>query len=632
MAAEIVKRRSLPVEEVKMCPEENRPQYRNGAGECSCLEFPIQAVWFGLLAGFLEVVVWTVQKTWFDPFGYLGRDVIWMAPLANAIVFLLPGLLLALAAYLFPGRLVHFCGTFLPAFLAVSSLLFLTYQLHPVAAIPLALGLAYQTARWARNRSSAFNSLVHRSFGWLVMLLLALIAAAQGFRFVGERSALADLPVSPAKSPNILLIVLDTVRAESLSLHGYEKPTTPNLEEFARSGAYFESAWSTSPWTLPSHASLFTGRYPHELSSGWYAPLDDTFPTLAEVLSGFGYFTSGFVANTPYCSYETGLDRGFAHYEDYSISAGEVLRSSSLIRRSMLQFFDLRRAFGQYDLLGRKNAAEINDAFLNWLDRAPRKPFFAFLNYFDAHDPYLPPSLPEALDSYTVDEYRLLCSWWFMDKGNLSPRETRVARDAYERSIAYMDGQIANLLDELRSREVLDDTVVVITSDHGEMFGEQGLYGHGNCLYRPVLEVPLLIVYPSSVPQGLRVSKPVSLRDIPATLIDLSGQEEVTTFPGISLTRFWQRSWDEDGEGLILSEIAAPCRVPPDHGRSPVAKGRMQAILRAGQRYIKNLATGSEELYDLQADPSELNNLIQDPERSKGLIELRLTLEEIASE
>jgi len=127
--------------------------------------------------------------------------------------------------------------------------------------------------------------------------------------------------------PNVLLIVLDTVRAKSLGLYGYGRPTTPRLERLARYGTVFKSAFSTAPWTLASHATMFTGRYPHELSTGFLSPLDTTYLTLAELFTSEGYQTAGFAANTFYASQEFGLSRGFTHYEDYRVSGRQVLDS-----------------------------------------------------------------------------------------------------------------------------------------------------------------------------------------------------------------------------------------------------------------------------------------------------------------
>ena len=127
----------------------------------------------------------------------------------------------------------------------------------------------------------------------------------------------------PAGSPNVLLIVLDTVRADHLSLYGYPRPTTPNLERLARRGIRFDQARAAAPWTLASHANMFTGRWPHELAVEWMRPLRGDVPTLAEYLGSLGYATAGFAGNTFYCSYDSGLDRGFTHYEDYVLDGAQ---------------------------------------------------------------------------------------------------------------------------------------------------------------------------------------------------------------------------------------------------------------------------------------------------------------------
>ncbi len=137
-------------------------------------------------------------------------------------------------------------------------------------------------------------------------------------------------PSPSAAAPNVLFIVLDTVRADRLSLYGYDRPTTPALERWARQGILFSEARATAPWTLASHASLFTGRWPRELGVKWLTPLGTTVPTLAEYFGSRGYATAGFVANLIYCSYDTGLDRGFTHYEDYVLERLMALRTACL--------------------------------------------------------------------------------------------------------------------------------------------------------------------------------------------------------------------------------------------------------------------------------------------------------------
>ena len=216
--------------------------------------------------------------------------------------------------------------------------------------------------------------------------LLAVAATSWGWDRYLEVSAKTKLPPSSPDAPNVLMIVLDTVRAQNLNLYGYHRPTMPKLEQIAKTGVFFEQAVSPAPWTLPSHASMFTGRHPHELSADWTTPLDATYPTLAEILYQHGYVTAGFVANKIYCSYESGLNRGFMHYEDYLVSPGQLIRSSAL-GREITNNLDLRQRFKYYDDLGGKSAERLNHDFLSWLSRQEQGPFFAFLNYFDAHNP-----------------------------------------------------------------------------------------------------------------------------------------------------------------------------------------------------------------------------------------------------
>jgi arylsulfatase A-like enzyme len=173
---------------------------------------------------------------------------------------------------------------------------------------------------------------------------------------------------------------------------------------------------------------------------------------------------------------------------------------------------------------------------------------------------------------------------------------------------------------------------VIVTSDHGELFGEHGLFIHGNCLYRRVLQVPLLISYPSGLPSDIRVSNAVSLRDIPATVLDLIGAEENQPFPGSSLARYWRPGTKvEPSSEVVLSELAGPARIPADQGRSPVSEGPMKALVINGKQYIRNYGNGSEELYDFACDPEELHDLSQVAKSQEDLKGFRRFLEEILS-
>src|SRR6202040_2713559 len=206
----------------------------------------------------------------------------------------------------------------------------------------------------------------------------------------------------------------------------------------AKTGVRFEHVISTAPWTLPSHASMFTGRYPHELSVQWHAPLDSTYPTLAEVLAARGYLTAGFVANTVYCSSESGLNRGFAHYEDFTVSAKQILPNSSLVEK-IADHDTVRRIGFSEESFGRKTAERINSDVLNWLaHKDPQRPFFAFLNYFDAHAPYAP---PKPFDSQ-FGSRQPSSNPRVKPSEKWSQSEVQAELDAHDGAIAYLDQQL----------------------------------------------------------------------------------------------------------------------------------------------------------------------------------------------
>lgn len=443
------------------------------------------------------------------------------------------------------------------------------------------------------------------------------------------------IPISgDPERKNVILIVLDTVRADHLGLYGYVRDTTPNLAKLASRGVRFDRAFSTAPWTAPSHAGLFTGRWPHELSIGWDRPLDSTHATLAEVLAGAGYSTAGFVANTTYCSYETGLDRGFAHYEDYDVTLRGVLLCSSLVERS-LNFVHKHPALANRLGLGglsagdRKDAARINHDFLGWLDGrgTTNRPFFAFINYYDAHHPYLAPDLeagtPFGSKPDSPRDFRLLKTWWERDKLGISRDDLALALDSYDRCIAYLDDQLGRLFEELRRRGELDRSVVIVTSDHGEHLGERDLFGHGCSVYRPELHVPLVVVVPGSCPASRAIDGPVSLRDVPATVFDLAGLPGSSPFPGRSLARAWKGG--NESSDFVLSEVNSPPDDDPNRGRSPAAGGPMTSAVRGDYHYIK-AGDGREELFDLRRDPAERDDLAGRPDLAAVLDDFRAGL------
>jgi arylsulfatase A-like enzyme len=446
-------------------------------------------------------------------------------------------------------------------------------------------------------------------------LLILLAALSSGRRAVGEARAAAGLPSPPPGARNVVLIVWDTVRASYTSLHGYQRDTTPHLAEWARKGVRYDLALAPAPWTFPSHSTFFTGQWPFRLNSQWKYTLDAADPTLAEYLSSRGYQTAGFVANTDCCNYETGLDRGFAHYEDYATTPRSLLGrtvAGKWILENLLSFGD------HYDKkwigLQSRGAREINGAFLDWLGRRrPDRPFFAFLNYFDAHAPYIAPAGQQGrfgIRPTTPGDYRILADFVTMDKNRISKRDVWLARDCYHDCIAFLDSQLGRLLDELQGQGLLEKTDVIITSDHGEEFGEHLFFGHSRNTNLDAIGVPLVILSPRA-PGGRVVSSPVSLRDLPATVVDLLGLSAGSPFPGRSLTAYWGPGTGPfpgiTSPALTEQAEAAAFQSRPSPGREH--PGFQMSLVASGHHYIRH-GMGLEQLYDLRVDPSERVNLM----------------------
>ena len=573
------------------------------------------AIWFALAAGLVEAALLVAHDRQIHGFIYLSPHLVWMAPAANLVWFGAGLLLLALVSMVLPSFRSPRAALAAGLFLSALSILLLSSQLHRLAAVLIAAGVAYQGSRFLQARLESFDRLVRRTLPLLAATVLLLGGAMAGRGMVAERRELRDLPQARAGAPNVILLVLDTVRKASMSLYGYGRPTTTALERWARRGVRFDHAITTASWTLPSHASMFNGRLPSEMSAGWLTPLDETHPVLAERLKTDGYRTAGFVANLLYCNRSFGLDRGFIHYEDYRVSPGELLINSS-IGRALTEVRLLRSITGHYDIVGRKPGASITDRFLAWQAENRDRPYFAFLNYFDAHQPYLPPAdLAGRFGPVDNRNFGLLELRPYMGKIEdaetaLTPDQVRAEQNAYDATLAYLDREMDRLLSELERQGQLENTIVIITSDHGEQFMEHGLMDHGNSLYRFATEVPLLVIGGPGVPAGTVVNRPVSLMDLPATVMDLTGARG-SAFPGQTLRSVWNGT--SDSARLVISETWGPG-----------SNRRFKSVIADDYHAIWSI--DSAELYRWSADPEEKDNLAPAPEGS-SLSGLRRKLE-----
>ncbi len=549
----------------------------------------------GAFFGFIELALLGIER--FMLFGVImrSREVVWMTPLGYAVGFGLLGLLLALVSRRRGLRPTTAVGIFV--FLACVSLLLLyNGRLHPIAQLALAAGVTVQAVRLTGRRGASLARAARRWAGALAVLIAGIALVSLGGGWLRERRALATLPAARPGAPNVLLIILDTVRSLDLSLYGYERPTTPALSRLATTGVTFDRAVSAAPWTVLSHATIFTGQLLHVHHADWYSRLDPAVPTLAAILRQQGYRTGGFSANETHAGWEFGFARDFIHFEDHDVSLPEVLDATTLGKflsdhvrtRSLLDF---------WDLVGRTTAEDVNEKTLSWLDRSGDRPFFLFLNYFDAHTPRMPPEPFAGQFGASRPNASLRARLRGFVYASSRPQRSK---NAYDASIAYIDNRIGQLLDSLRQKGLLENTLIIVTSDHGEQFGEPGLQSHANSLYFPALYVPLVLSMPGTIPANQRIEAPATLRDLAATILDIAGVHSGPGVPGVTFARYWHEM-----PGVVPTPIISEITGLPNLGKKvPVGRGDMVSLVQDSLPYIRN-GDRVEELYSIPRDPTE---------------------------
>lgn len=587
------------------------------------------AAWFGLVTGLIEGAAFMfLQKFYWLNRNVLLMDVsieiIWISAVFNLILFSIIGVVLAVSFRPF-RRLQHiFVYVFLFSFLAIFDwlALMLSKRMYYYAIFAIAVGLAVTFTRWFRKREAAILRFWRRSLPWVVAAAVLALVGIEGGILLRERSAIANLPPAAAGSQNVLIIVIDTLRADHLSSHGYARPTSPNIDRVAREGVLFENAFATSSWTPPSHASMLTGRYPGEHGLEWDNPralFDSPYPTLSEALLTRGYRTGAFSANQTWFTRPMGFGRGFIQFEDFFHSIGDMA-FRTLFGRAIEQV--ILRRLGYEDAPSRKRASDINRSVLRWIERDREKPFFAFLNYIDCHDPYLPPQ-PYRSKFSKLEHPGGMLNWRLgRHHPQMTPEQLQGEIDAYDGAIAYVDDYVGQLLAEIQKRGLAENTLVVITSDHGESFGEHDLFLHANALYRELIQVPLIIWQPGQVPAGVRFAQPVTNAALPATVMDLIGGQDQTLFPGPPLTKFWKNAEAHTEWPYPLAEMAQQPWAPETF---PVYHGSMKSLVSPQWHYILHKRFDTE-LYDFRNDAQEAHNLAGRPEMEDVVTQFRSLL------
>lgn len=555
-------------------------------------EVLVVAMWFGVVGGLLEGAAhWIYQITpvlsYGERFHPVDLNTLWTSPLVDIFLFGMIACVLLPALWILRKRDWRFEIIVFTA-LICNALLVGTGRIRMGGAVVLAVGLGTVASHWMNRAAMAF---LRRSLIPLLCIALLTFAAVQMGDSIWEKAQIARLPAAPPNAPNVLLIVLDTLRADRLSAYGYGRPTTPFLDEYARRGVLFERAFANSSWTMPSHTSLFTGRFPFQHGVDLWN-YDGRFATLAQVMAARGYATVGFSANEWPCTRASGLGVGFIKCESiYNGPLDTFLRTfyGRRLAASANNYYD------EVDEWGRPSAEEINGRFLGWLDRRPTKPFFAFLNYMEAHGPYHPL--------------------------RLQPGREQIIPAAYEGKVTHLDEQLRNLFDQLRSRGLDKNLLVIITADHGQSLGEHGLFGHRSSLYLDQIHVPLLMVWPGKIPAGLRVSDVVGLQAVPGTIGELASLGR-NVFPGGSLTGCW--TGGACGDESVLSELS----FPESRSGKSLRPIWIKSLITSRRHFILE-QNGQVELYDWPSDPREARNLADSPEERSAIETLGTKLAEM---
>jgi len=471
------------------------------------------------------------------------------------------------------------------------------------------------------------------------------------------------------RQPDILLLVLDTLRADRLSSYGYARETSPHLDAFAETGVLFERAISPAQWTIPAHASFFTGEYPTtHRSTQIYDKLSDEQPTLAEVLRREGYETVGFCNNPLLGVVDNRLDRGFEAFYNYggAFPTRPAIADSRpkplgrlaqrIVRLLRRVTSPLQDSFAHSDVLLRialhpriiplwrrylsfkGNTIQSMGDLLGYLrarrDNSARRPLFAFLNLMETHLPFGPRprfvrkfaswfrhdrEAREFMERYNHEHYR----WMIPLTEPLTALQDRAINDLYDAEVAYEDHLLRRVYGYLEDPEVRDNTMVIVTSDHGEGLNHHHFVGHSLVAYDDLVRIPLVVSYPKLYPAGRRVTRPVSARRIFHAALEAAGVDAVhgpsdnrapIDIVGLSLTS--AVNGPDTEEGVVFTEAYTPdtlITLMQNEDPDAIDVFRCRSMRRAVYRGSHKLITvGDEpdELFDVVRDPGEVDNLI----------------------
>ncbi|HOO78296.1 MAG TPA: sulfatase [bacterium] len=412
-------------------------------------------------------------------------------------------------------------------------------------------------------------------------VILAAAAAAAALLLKRER-----------RPPDVLLISIDSLRADHLSCYGYGRNTSPHLDELAEEGTLFAACAATTSWTLPSHISIFTGRdiSAHQVVGDGFS-LNDSVPTLPEALSAAGYATAAF-CSSPYLNPAFGFGRGFDLYHNTDFD-----RHGS---RDTILPSERERDAGHGDVTSERIVELAGD----WLGEKRDRPFFLFLHFWDVHYDYIPPAPydrlfdPDYRGPVTGRDYIHNPA---VEEG-MDPRDLFHIVALYDGEIAWTDRALGELFRVLKERGLWENTLIVVTADHGDEFFEHGGKGHRASLYDEVVHVPLLVKLPGEAPRTDRVEVQTALVDIAPTVLEAAGLAPWAGIQGRSLLPLIRGEAEERDRTALLELLPA-----------------LQALRTPEWKLLYNRERGETAVLDLRRDPAETHRfLVTGPERRRA--------------
>ncbi|HIE27733.1 TPA: DUF4976 domain-containing protein [Candidatus Poribacteria bacterium] len=414
---------------------------------------------------------------------------------------------------------------------------------------------------------------------------------------------------------NIILITIDALRADYLGFYGYSKETSPTIDNLAESGVSFLEAYSTGPGTTVSLISLLTAEYPRMYSGYHY--LSGKRTSVAEVFRNHGYDTAAFHSNA-FISKEANYNKGFDTFMDLALTNSRkyklksclegIFGKHSRIYKSIYRFahWYARNVQTKAINLPSRKASYVNECAVSWLEKNPQK-FFLWLHYMDTHAPLLPPEeYTKDFHGEIIDMKRMIHLWheWVYNREQISDEDLKDYIALYDSSIRYVDDTLKGFFDTLKDMHLWENTIIVVTADHGEEFREHGDLGHRPKLYNELLHVPLILKCPGY--ETTIIETPISLLDLAPTLVDLAGLKPVDSWCGRSLLPLVNGHESNYENRIVISEVSH------ERGNPQIVPDKLKVAIRKNNwKYIYSRENNSYELYDLKVDPKELHNRYQ---------------------